>query len=430
MNMPERQGKPPETAPARRLAAVIPAPVDVDVAMDAVFIGRQPILDRAGNLYAYELLHRNRAEDSMAAGNGDRMSSDVLLNAILEVGVQKIGGGRRAFINVTRNLLMNGSIDSLPASGVVLEILETVMVDDALIERIKELRAKKFEIALDDYECRPERDALLEHADIIKLDVLALDDASLRRHVTRLRKLDVLLLAEKVETPSMHQRLMDMGFDLFQGFFFARPEMYTARRLLPNRVTILRLLAGVNDPSITPEELSDIMRSDASLSITVLRWANSPTLGLVQSVESIERAIIVLGLQTIRNWVSLVALSRLDGMPSELGTTVLVRARTCELLANAAGRTGASNYFVVGLLSTLDIILQTGMGLALDQVPLSPEQKAALLTREGELGAVLDAAIALEVGKSPDCLELTSRAIRQCYLDALQWTDALNRVSG
>jgi EAL and modified HD-GYP domain-containing signal transduction protein len=239
----------------------------------------------------------------------------------------------------------------------------------------------------------------------------------------------VLLLAEKVETPGMHQDLMRLGFDLFQGYFFARPEIYATHRLLPNRLTILRLLAGVNDPGITPESLGNIIRNDVSLSITVLRWANAPTLGLRQSVESVERAIIVLGLQTLRNWVSLVALSRLDGLPSQLSTTVLVRARTCELLADAAGRRAGSSYFIVGLLSTLDVILQTEMALALEQVPLAPQQKAALLTRAGDAGAVLDAAIALEAGRSTVCLGLSPRSIIQCHLEALEWADALDRIN-
>jgi EAL and modified HD-GYP domain-containing signal transduction protein len=397
--------------------------------METVFIGRQPILDRAGHLYAYELLHRNRAEALSAQGDGDSMSSDMLLNAVLEVGVRRICGGHRAFINVTRNLLLNGSIDSLPPEGVMLEVLETVTVDDQLLECIRELRDKRFEIALDDYECRPDRDALLAYADVVKLDVLALDRDSLQRHVERLKRLDLLLLAEKVETPEMHRELLRMGFDLFQGYFFARPEVYAAQRLLPNRLTILRLLASVNDPAITPESLSNIIRSDVSLSITVLRWANSPTLGLLQSVESVERAIIVLGLQTLRNWVSLVALSRLDGLPSQLSTTVLVRARTCELLAAAAGRAAASDYFLVGLLSTLDIILQTAMPLALEQVALAPHQKAALLSRAGDAGAVLDAVIDLEEGRKPACLGLSAQSIVGCHLDALQWTDALNRIN-
>ncbi len=397
--------------------------------MESLFIGRQPILDRAGNLYAYELLHRNRADDLIAEGNGDSMSSGMLMNAVLEVGIRKICGGRRALINVTRNLLMSGSIESLPSDGVTLEILETVAVDGALIERIKELRARNFEIALDDYECRPERDALLDYADVVKLDVLALDRNSLEQHVHRLRSLDVLLLAEKVETHEMHQDLMGMGFDLFQGYFFARPEIYSTQRLLPNRLTILRLLASVNDPAIKPESLSAIVRSDVSLSITLLRWANSPTLGLLQSIESVERAIIVLGLETLRNWVSLAALRGLKDVPSELSTTMLVRARTCELLAEAAGRRAPSSDFLVGLLSTLDIILQTDMPRALEQVLLAPEQKEALLTRSGDAGAVLEAAIAMEAGGSASCLGLSPQTLIDCHVEALQWANALTSIN-
>jgi EAL and modified HD-GYP domain-containing signal transduction protein len=395
--------------------------------MEHIFIGRQPILDGNGKLYGYELLHRRAGDEHARGEDGDRMSSDLLLNAVLEIGIQNICGSHRAFINVTRNLLMNSGLDSLPPDRIVLEVLETVAVDPPLLDRLGTLRARRFEIALDDYVCLPARDALIEHADIVKLDVLALDEAELERHVALLKARNVRLLAEKVESPAMHRRLKQMGFGLFQGFFFAKPETYRGQRILPNKLVVLELLARVNEPNITPEQLSSIIRGDVALSVTVLRWANASIYGLRHAVGSIERAIVVLGLQTVRNWVSLLALARMGASPGELLTVLLVRARTCELLASSADRANPSAYFTVGLLSALDVILQVDLQVALERMPLSSEQKEALFARSGDLGAALDAVIACEGGEPGKArfAALTGADILQCYLSGLAWADSL-----
>lgn len=398
--------------------------------MEGIFIGRQPILDRKGNLYAYELLHRRAGHDRATDDNGDRMSSDMLLHAVLEIGNRNITNNCPAFINVTRSILLNGSLDAMPPARIGLEVLETVSVDGALIERLRALRSRGFKIALDDFVCSPERDALIDHADIVKLDVLALDEAALERQVRVLRRPGVRLLAEKVETSAMHARALELGFDLFQGYFFARPEVYKSQAIRPNNLVLVQLLARVHDPNITPEELSSIIRGDVSMSLTVLRWANSPLYGLLHAVESVERAVIVLGLYTIRNWVSLLALARMGGTASELHTTLLVRARTCELLAAAARQRNASSYFTVGLLSALDVILQVNMEQALEFIPLGAEQKSALLDRSGPLGEALSCVMALERGEESAVrfARLSLGEITRAYFDAIDWVNSLGGV--
>ena len=395
--------------------------------MEGIFIGRQPILDRIGNLYAYELLHRRGQENHATGDDGDRMSSDMLLSAALQVGVRKLNAACPVFINVTRNVLMNGGLDSLPYERLGLEVLETVSVDDQLLARLRVLRARGFKIALDDFVCSPERAALIDCADIVKLDVLALDDESLERHVALLKTRRVKLLAEKVETRAMHARVLALGFDLFQGYFFARPEIFKSQTIRPNSLVLVQLLARIHDPDITPEELSGIIRGDVSMSVTVLRWANSPFYGLRYAVESVERAVVVLGLYTIRNWVSLLALARMGGTASELHTTILVRARTCELLAAATATPNASHYFTVGLLSALDIILQVNMDQALEYIPLGPDQKAALLSRSGRLGEALTCVTALESGDegAAHFAALNIADISRCYFSAIEWVNQL-----
>jgi len=395
--------------------------------MERIFIGRQPILDAAGGMYGYELLHRRADEVCAVFEDGDRASTDMLLNAVLEIGIQQLAGPHRAFINVTHKLLMNQGVDSLPSERLVLEVLENVPVDAPLLARLEQLRSKHFEIALDDYVCRPDRDALIALADIVKLDVLALDPEKLARQAAILQRRGVRLLAEKVESQAMFERMLALGFELFQGYFFARPEIYRSQKLLPNKLVLLELLARANQPDVTAERLGEIIRGDVSLSVTVLRWANSSIYGLRSAVESSQRAIVVLGLQTIRNWVSLLTLARMGSTPSELLTLVLVRARTCELLATTADLPNSSNYFTVGLLSALDAMLKVNMREALAQLPLAAAQKAAIERQEGEFGEALKAVFALELGRSADahfrCL--SAPAITACYLSAIAWADNL-----
>jgi EAL and modified HD-GYP domain-containing signal transduction protein len=395
--------------------------------MESIFIGRQPILDRSGKLYGYELLHRSAGQDRATIDDGDGISADMLINAVLEVGLQQISGTHRAFINVTANLLKNTGLEALPSGQIVLEVLEDVPVDAELLARLRVLRAHKFEIALDDFVCMPSRDALIEYADIVKLDVLALDAASLAKHVATLKARGVRLLPEKVETHAMHDRLLAMGFDLFQGFYFARAEIYQSQKITPNRLAMLELLARVHEPNATPDELSALIRRDVAMSVRVLKWANGTLYGRRHAVGSIERAIVVLGLQTIRNWASLIAMSRMGSNPFELLTVLLVRARTCELLASQAQKPNPSAFFTVGLLSGLDVVLKMPLVQALHLMPLSAAQKAGLLERSGEFGAPLNAVMAMELGDGPvGCFGLTFAQVSACYVSALAWADSVS----
>ena len=342
--------------------------------MQQVFIGRQPILDANGDLFGYELLCRDEQGRLAIAGNGDRESTVMLLDAILAIGLEKLTKSHRAFINVTETLLLGELIDTLPAANVVLEVLETVQASPALAERLGVLRSRKFTIALDDFVLGPGREALIEHADIVKLDVLQLDDAGIEAHVAAIKKHDCRLLAEKIETREQYERLRALGFDLFQGYYFARPELYSTRTLRPSRLAVLQLLGRVNDPDVSITELAALIRSDVALSMV---------------------------------------------------TTVLVRARTCELLSAALRRANPAGYFTVGLFSALDVMMESPMATLVEQLPLATELKRALLDQSGEHGAALKAVIAVEIGDFAGVRfeSMTHQAICQCYVEAVEWAD-------
>lgn len=354
--------------------------------MEQIFVGRQPILDRDGRLYGYELLHRSswrqtdaRSSQPYEPFDGDRASADMLVKAVWDIGIAQLAGPHRAFINMTHALLMSAALDGLPTERIVIEVLEDVPVDSVLLARLAALRRRGFMIALDDFVLLPEREGLLDLADLVKLDVAALAPSELDRHVAVIK----------------------------------------ARGL--------RLLAQINDPATTSGELAQIIRGDVAMSITVLRWANGAMFGLRHPVDSVERAIVVLGSQTLRSWASLLTLARMGTTPSELLKMLLVRARTCELLAEAAQCTNSAAYFTVGLLSALDVILHVPMGDALQRFSLSEEQRQALQSRDGPLGAALAVSLALEAGGSapPGFADLPEPTVTRCYLSALVWADNL-----
>jgi c-di-GMP phosphodiesterase len=399
--------------------------------LNKVFIGRQPILDTQGRLYGYELLCRDSEGRPAVIGNGDRESTLMLLDAIFNIGVEKLTKSNRAFINVTRALIMSDLIEALPPTNIVLEVLESVEVDQALLDRIAKLRQQRFMIALDDYTLSEARDPLLDLADIVKLDVRALDDAQLQSHAQAVKSRNLILLAEKVETREEHSKLLSLGFDLFQGYYFARPELYSTQALRPNRLMVLELLARLSEPDTSVAELAGLIRNDVAMSVAILRSANSAGMGMKTRVESIDRAVVALGLRTIQNWAALIALARLNSQPSALLTTVLVRARTCEQLAAAAGRDNPAGFFTVGLFSLLDVMMETPMQELLEKMPLSDEIKGALRDQSGDHGAALACVIAMELGDMAGVkfAGLQIAHAGACFQQAIQWADQLTQTA-
>jgi len=388
-----------------------------------IFVGRQPIYDRHLDCYAYELLYRAGDVAQAGVSDGNQATSQVVYNAVLEIGLDKLVGQRPAFINVTRDFLLSDYTAVIPPNRVVLEILEDVEIDGRLIGAVRRLRARGYRIALDDFIYHPHMQPLVELADIIKIDMLRLDDAQVARHVARLRPYPLKLLAEKVETREQFRRCLGLGFEYSQGYFLCRPEVVKGRQVAPNRVATLRLLARLQDPSVELRELGEIIGHDLSLVHRMLRVINSAEVYLAHKVESIHRAIILLGTRFVAKLASLVILARMEDQPAELITTAITRARMCELLGAVAGGERPDAFFLVGLFSTLDAILGVSLEAALSQLPLTEKVRAALLAREGILGEVLDCAIAFERGDwdTVTSCGLDRSAIQDSYLQAISW---------
>lgn len=391
-----------------------------------IFVGRQPIFNRQQNVVAYELLYRANMDNQALFGDGDLATSEVIINSVLDIGLHSIVGKRTAFFNLTGNFIRGDHPLPLDNRQVVLEILEDVVPDEKLIEGMRELARQKFIIALDDFEYRDELAPLLEIAHIVKLEVMGRSREDLEQRIAQLRPFKLKLLAEKVESHEEFELCKALGFDYFQGYFLCRPNVIEGKSLPANRLVIMRLLASLQAPDIDMEELEQLIIQDVSLTYRLLRYINSAALSLPNKIDSVHRALLMIGVKTIKNWVSLLLLSRIDNKPMELMRTALIRARMCELLAEQTGhRAEREQYFTCGLFSVLDALMDRPLSELLDELPLSEHIKLAVNEYQGELGHLLQQVIDYERGDWEALREsgISTQEYRRCYLEAVVWSD-------
>jgi len=394
--------------------------------MSDIYIGRQPIYDRKLDVYAYELLFRAASDNSAKFTDGDKATSDVIVNTFLEIGLDNIVGNRLAFINLTRAFFVGEHTISLPRDRVVLELLEDIEADEEVINSVKRLSEQGYSIALDDFIYHESLQPLVQLADIVKIDIMSMSRDEIREHVQALRQHPLRLLAEKVETQEEHDYCMELGFDYFQGYFFAQPKVIRGQRLPNNRLAILKLLSRLQDPEITSKHLEELIAQDVAFSYRILRYVNSAAYAPPRKIESIHQAVVRLGLQTIKSWTALLAMSQVDNKPTELVVTAMIRGKMAEEMARALGADQQDSFFTVGLFSALDALMDNSMEEILTQLPLADHISQALLHKGGGLhGEVLNCVLAYERGEWENlgCSELGTHRIRNCYLEAVQWAN-------
>lgn len=317
------------------------------------YVSRQPIYRSKMDVYGYELLFRDSgAADRAVIVDGDRATAQVILNFI-EIGLERIVGPDLAFINLTRNFILDGHCASLPKDRVVLEVLKDVTADSAIIQSLQQLSRQGYVIALDDFVYEESLRPLVELANIIKVDILGVDRNALERHVSALKDFKVRLVAEKVETLEEFEFCEGLGFEYFQGFFFCKPKLIQGRQIPMNRLAATRLVAKLQDPNIKGEELEETIKQDAALSYKLLLFVNSAYCALPREVDSIGHAAMLIGTARIRTWASLLMLASMDDKPRELMVTAIIRAKMCEQLAEAQHVRNAEQFFTVGLFSVL-----------------------------------------------------------------------------
>lgn len=393
--------------------------------MSDLLIARQPIYDRKLQVAGYEVLYRNRREDIADIIDGDAATLTVLANTFLEIGLEDLLDNRPAFINCSRNFLIDENPLHLPVGKAVLEVTESIDPDPEVLQGIRNLAARGYQIALDNFCLEPDKRPLLEVTHYVKFDVVGTHRARILEDVKELRQLGIQLIAEKVETREDFDLCKDLGFDLFQGYFLCKPRVIRRERAPANELAVMKLMAELQDPTADAREIERIIATDVTLSYRLLRYVNSAFFGLRKKMDSIQRAIVLLGFRNIRAWATVIAMSGIEGKPSELIRIALLRARFCELLAEQTDRTLQDAAFTVGLFSVLDALLDLPMREALDPLPLAPVVEAALIGQSGELGQILQCVQAYQRGHwaGVDSFPHLSAALGQAYLAALAWSD-------
>lgn len=394
--------------------------------MSEVLVGRQAIFDRDLEVYAYELLFRGAGIDPEDPASGDLATSRVIVNTFTDIGLERLVDDRRAFINLTRSFITGEHALPVLPDNVVLEVLESVGPDPEVLEGLARLREVGFTIALDDFVLTDENRELMPFADLVKLDVLGLDNAQMRAAVKPFKSYGVKLLAEKIETREQYEECRRLGFTYFQGYFLEKPSVVKKRSVHPEQVTLLSLLHEMHSPDFNFKRAEEVVQQDVALCYRLLRHINSALFGMPRQIDSIRETLIYLGLENVQNLTSLFLLASNENTPGELVTNAMLRARLCENFGREAGNDNYRQYFIVGLFSILDALMQAPMDDLLQKLPLSKEVRSALEEGAGPMGEALAAARAYERGELDDasCFGLSTKRIQELYLDALDWTRA------
>ena len=364
-----------------------------------VYLGRQPIYGAKREIRAYELLYRRAAGDTSASfQDADMASAQVMLKAFLEIGLPTVSPLQPVFINHTRQLLEMDPI--LPADRCVIEVLEDVVADAGTLAALRRLKSLKYRIALDDFVFSDDLVPMIELADYVKLDLRALGPERFQENFNLLRRFDIGIVAEKIESEDEFRWCRKLGCVLFQGYYLRRPETISGRRIPSNRLSVMSLLSECARLDNSIKAIAATIARDAPLTYGLLRLANSALHRRRREIRSAAQAVTMLGVDFVARWATLLALARNDDCPAGYLESALQRARMCELVA-ASFHCAAQECYMTGLLSTLDSVFNEPLASLVEPLPLETRFKDALLTRQGPLGAVLNTVLAYETGAWP-----------------------------
>ena len=394
-----------------------------------VFIARQPIFDPGLNTVAYELLFRAGWQNWFSEVDAARADACVLESSLSEFGLDTLVGPRKAFLNMGRHTLVQHLWTMLPRERVVIEVLETVDPDPEVVAAARALRGMGYELALDDFVLRADYEPLLALATIVKVDFRQ-SGPDERAHLARsFLPRGIRLLAEKVETAEEQREARELGYSLFQGYFFCRPEVLARTEVPRFKLNYLRFLQEIHRPELDFDRLEQVFRHEVSLSVKLLRYLNSAAFGWRREVKTIREALVRLGERPMRKWATVVALMGLgEDRPPELVLTGLVRARFCELLGALAGLRGRElDLFLMGMLSVVDGLLGRPLREVLSEVSLAEDAKRALLGARDGLGRLFALVLAHERGDWQEDaalvaeLGLAEAPLAAAYAEAVSW---------
>lgn len=361
-----------------------------EVLLMDVYVARQPIFDRKMNVLGYELLYRRSMKNFYEGTSDSQATAEVINNAFLSMHFNELTSGTKAFINFSHDMLIKGIPLLLPRESIVVEIVERTKVNDELIEACSELRSKRYILALDDFKANTANEQLMKQAHIIKVEFSKVDYPA-QREILNKYKGEVKFLAERVETREEFQLAIDMGYDYFQGYFFSKPVIVKGKDIESININIIRILEILNGEEPDYQEITEIIETDIGLTYKLLKLVNSVFFGARNLIHSIKHALVHLGMEEIKKWIYILMLKEVQVIENkELIKVCLIRAKIMELLAIEIDEEKKSDYFLTGMFSSIDILMNQDMQDIMNELPLSSEVKDALLGENNQIRKLLD----------------------------------------
>ncbi len=401
-----------------------------------IFIARQPIFNMNESLFGFELLYRNNEDNSFPEVDADMATIDVLTHSFLTIGINELAGDKLCFINFTENLLDKEVLKRFPSNRIVVEILEDIIITPSIIQNIRQIKAMGFLLALDDFVLKNNvlyYEELFSIVNFIKIDFLSssIEERNAVEKIVQTNYPHIVLLAEKIETRIDFYEAKAAGYKLFQGYFFAKPEIIKSTEIPGNIMQYLRLISLLRNEEATLDEIAIEIERDVSLTFKVLKLINSSAIKTRSKVRSIKQGVLMLGLEEINHWIHVLMLREAHNTHNGDGLAIieasLFRAKFCELLAKEKRLHNSSEYLLVGMFSLMDTLLHREMEQLVRELPLSDEVAATLSGTKTDLTAFLDLTIAYDEVRWTDMFEgaetigIDFSSLNNFYKEARRW---------
>ncbi|MDO6565308.1 HDOD domain-containing protein [Amphritea sp. 1_MG-2023] len=390
----------------------------------SVLLARQPIFNKSQDVQAYGLLYRSDNGSMPLEFSDEQATASVILNNYAVASSDGKTKRLPLFVKLTQSMLLSNMLPNLPQDSVIFELLREDGISKELLAVLRERKAQGCKFALTHFTGDKAQIPLLDLMHVVKIDLQRHDDDELKQLVSFCKPYRVHLLADKVESQEDFRRAVGLGFHLYQGYFLCRPVSIKGKNFGSSKVLVLELLSELNNPAATAQSVEQIVINDPAMTYKILRLVNSAAFSTPKQIESISHAISMIGMDQVKKWATLFLLSGQSNKPVELARVMLIRARMCELLAEMLNYPQTINFFMVGLLSQLDAMMDTDMKVLLDQIPLDNSIKEAILARVNQKGEILTEVQHYERGEWDDMFNLLERPFYEvAYRHSLQWAD-------
>lgn len=401
------------------------------------YVARQPIFDRELNIYGYELLYRRSTNNFFEGLSDGQATADLITNAFLVMQFDELTNKTRAFINFSQDLLEQEIPFVLPQRTTVIEILERVKVTQSVIDSCKQLKENGYILALDDFVFDDSFLPLIEMADIIKVEFSEMPFSNQRKLIKKYKKKGIKFLAEKVETREDFNKAYEMGYDFFQGFFFSKPVIVSGKKIESLNTSLIMIIEELSQEDPSYQKITEIIEKDLGLSYKLLRLANSVFFGTKHKIYSIKQALVRLGTEEMKRWVYVMMLREIQNRENkELIKNSMIRGKLMELLALEMNiRNKHFEFFMTGIFSSIDDLLNRSMKEIVNELPLTSEVKDALLKKnDNPLKLTLDQIRMLEkanwdqMNNAGLLKKLSKKRFTEIYISAIKWFDEMEEA--